>query len=396
VVDPRRRDGRSIDGSEGAGALGPRLVEGGLCHRIHGRVSFLRATSKTMVNARSSAMLDAMRELGDPPMDEALRAYLAQHGPASLGAMFAMLGRPDGEPPILRDVPPPQRHELGDRATLERGQRFFSLYSPEILLALGSCSLPMTYAAGNGVQVIARTERLGTDPTGRLRNTARMVGEVMIPGSLEPGRAGWRSARKVRLVHAIARLEVQSMRDRPWNPAWGVPVNQEDMAGTLLSFSVAVLQAVRGLGARISRDEADAYVVAWSAVGRLLGLRPELLVGSEEEGRALFSRIAERQFRPTPEGRELAGILLRTNDRASPLPGSSTAWLHYFMRDPLFGQRVVDLLGVPPPNWTRWVVALEVLRKRTFFAAMDRVPWGRQGRSLVARYLVDRLVLRDA
>jgi hypothetical protein len=173
-------------------------------------------------------------------------------------------------------------------------------------------------------------------------------------------------------------------------------VNQEDMAGTLLSFSVAVLRAIRRLGARISREEADAYVTAWSAVGALLGLHPDLLVTTEEDGRALFSLIAQRQFRSTPEGRALTGVLLRTNDRASPLPGSSTAWLHYFMRDPLFGQRVIDLLGVPPQNWTRWVVALEVLRKRAIFAAMDRVPWGREGRSVLARYLVDRLVLRDA
>jgi hypothetical protein len=348
-----------------------------------------------MAEPWSNSVLDAMRELGDPPLDEAVRDHATRNGPASLAALFAQ-GSGEGEHPLLGAVPAPAREELGDRATIERGQRLFSLFSPEIMLALGSYSLPLTYASGNGVQVIARTDRLGTDPLGRLRNTARMVGQVMIPGSLEPGKVGWKSARKVRLVHAIARYQVHSMREPPWRPEWGVPINQEDLAGTLLSFSVAVLQAIRRLGAPISPEEADAYVAAWAAVGLLVGLRPELLVRTEAEGLALSRRIGERQFRPTVEGRELTGVLLRTIDRRPPLRGSSNAWLHYFLRDTPLGDDVSIVLGVPPPNWTRWMVELAVLQKRALFVAMERIPWAREGRSRLGRFLVERFLLADA
>jgi hypothetical protein len=349
-----------------------------------------------MAEPWSDAALDAMRELGDPALDEAVRDHVARNGPSSLLALFgAPPGTGGGEHPLLLAVSPPRPEELGDRATIERGQRLFSLFGPEIMLALGSYSLPLTYASGNGVQVISRTDRLGTDPRGRLRNTARMVAQVMIPGSLEPGKIGWKSARKVRLVHAIARHQVQSLREPPWRPEWGVAINQEDQAGTLLTFSVAVLHAIRRLGARFSRDEADAYVAAWAGVGLLLGVRPELLVRTEAEGLALSRRIAERQVRPTVEGRELTGALLRMSDGGSPLRGSANAWLHYFFRDAPLGDDVLSALGVPPPNWTRWTVKLSVLQKRAFFTAMDRLPWGRQGRSLLSRFLLDRLFLAE-
>ncbi len=340
--------------------------------------------------------LEPLRSVGDPPLDEAVADHLARYGPRAITGLFAAVHAPDGiaaEPPLLRAIAAVTPAELGDPRLVERGQRLFGRFSAETLFVLGSCALPLTYAAGDGVQVLARTRRLQTDPTSRLRDTARWIVDVMQPGALAPGAKGWRSARSVRLMHALVRHEVRAMRDPPWREEWGVPINQEDSAGTLLTFSVAVIHALRRLGARIERDDADAYVVAWSAVGRLLGLRTELLAQTEEEGIALARRIAARQFRATPEGHELTVAFLRASEgRRALLRGVGGAWMHYFLRDPFLGFDVADLLGVPPANWTRWVVVAGVARRRLLLSVLDRVPLVAAGRSALGRYIVERVL----
>jgi ER-bound oxygenase mpaB/B'/Rubber oxygenase, catalytic domain len=343
----------------------------------------------------TQAALDELRSIGDPPLDEAVGSYLSSRGPRAAASVFAALHAANGpaDHPLLRAIPAVPSDELGEPRAIVRGQELFQRFSAETLFVLGSCSLPLTFAAGDGVQVLARTGRLEAEAASRLRNTARMIVEVMQPGGLAPGTVGWRNARSVRLLHALVRHELRSRGDRPWRPEWGTPINQEDSAGTLLTFSVAVLHALRRIGARISREDGDAYCVAWAAVGRLLGLRPELLTRTEDEGLALARRIAARQFRTTPEGRELTAAFLRASDSRRWLTrGYAAAWMRYFLCDPFLGFDAAELLGIPPPNWTRWLVAAGLVQRRFLLSVLDRAPLVSAGRSALGRYLVERVL----
>jgi hypothetical protein len=220
-----------------------------------------------------------------------------------------------------------------------------------------------------------------------------MIINVMQVGELAHGRIGWRSARKVRLIHALVRHHVQHDHDAPWSSSWGIPVNQEDMAGTLLSFSVAVLHCLKDMGAGISSDEADSYIYAWSAVGRLLGIDEALLAWSENEALALATRIGSRQLRATPEGKLLAHQLMAAVGTLFPIPGYANSLTHHFLQNTAFGQDVARVLELPDPDWTRTLVAARAWEKRQILKLLDIVPGARRRRSFLARRFVQKMLL---
>jgi hypothetical protein len=280
-----------------------------------------------------------------------------------------------------------------DAEGFTQGPELFDLYGPEVLLVLGSCALPLAYAAGNGVQVVARARRLKDDPIRRLCDTAQMVINVMQPGALAVGGVGWSSARKVRLIHALMRRLVQAEPGCPWDPAWGTPINQEDQAGTLLTFSVGVLHGLRRMGATISAEQGDAYIRAWAAVGELLGVDDALRPETESDATALATRIGGRQIRKTPEGAELSRHLLASVDNLFRLPGYAASLSHFLLDDTAFGAKVADVLAIPPPNWTRWLVRARATQKRGALRLLEHVPGAKRRRSFVARHLVQQLLL---
>jgi len=343
----------------------------------------------------SDEILDEMRTIGDPLVDSLLVERLAYSpsGPGPLlGELFRSGTMPEEHPVVsayLRSLP---EVDVSD-PRIERGQRLFELFGPEILLTLGACSLPLAFACGNGAQVIYRARRLKDDALRRLCDTAQMVINVMQPRQLVTGSLGWRSAAKVRLIHALIRRHVQSSGMSPWNSSWGSPINQEDQAGTLLSFSVAALRGLRKMGAKIDQDDADAYVFAWSAVGRLLGVDHSVLPVNESDAAMLAGRIGKRQVRSTPEGKELAEQSMKALEELIPINGYANSLTHFFLQDTPFGEKVGSTLQLPEPNWTRSLVALRAAHKRVVLALLPFVPGARSRRSRVARNLLQAMIL---
>lgn len=356
-----------------------------------------RALEKGFVTAGSpltNVRLDELRRVGDPVVDTIIGEYFARTrervGPL-IGSLFAKPKLPLEHPLVAACWRAFPRVPIEGAERVERGQRLFDLFGPEILLTLGSCALPLAYAAGNGVQVVARARRLDDDPIRRLCDTAQMVVNVMQPGELVENGIGWYAARKVRFIHAMIRLHVQTDPSlAPWQDAWGVAVNQEDLAGTLLAFSVGVLAGLRRMGARISDEDADAYVSAWRVIGRIVGVVEELLPSSEAAGLALANQIGRRQVRPTEEGRRLSNKLLEAVDSLFPFRGYATSLNHFFLTDSPFGKDVVRALGIPDPNWTRHLVELRAMQKRVVLGWLERVPGAKTRRSYVARHFTQR------
>ena len=341
--------------------------------------------------------LDRLRGVGDPLVDALVADHVARFGPESIRALVGQLFRNSGMPEehalvaaVRRAVPAPA---VEDWPEVERGQRLFELYGPEILLTLGSYSLPLAYAAGSGVQVIARARRLKDDPVRRLCDTAQMVVNVMQVGALKSGEIGERSAQKVRLMHSLIRYEVESDEREPWRAAWGKAINQEDLAGTLLTFSAAPLQALRRMGARLSDDDANAYIAAWSLVGQLLGVDASMLVSCENDARSLALRIGQRQLRATDEGRELTAQLLSAVETLFPLKGYALSLTHFFLEDTVFGGDVAAILGLPGANWTQWLVRARAVEKRAVLGLLNAVPGARKRRSFVARHVAQKMIL---
>jgi hypothetical protein len=141
-------------------------------------------------------------------------------------------------------------------------------------LVLALKSLVLGYTSPGGNKPLVWSGRLKEQAAGRLNETAKFVHATITPGAMRPHRQGWEITLKVRLMHAHVRRMI--LKTGRWNDDWGAPINQHDMLGTSLLFSVAVLQGLRTLGVRIPAGAADAYMQLWRFSGWLIGMEPEL------------------------------------------------------------------------------------------------------------------------
>jgi hypothetical protein len=312
-----------------------------------------------MEKSLSDDFLETMRQQCDPLADEAVRGLFQQGQVPAANALMRQLVTneqllPEQLPPGLRGY-----FEQSGRlpswvqpSLVRAGEELFGRYGPQVVVSLFCASLPACYAAAKGVQVLHLTARLETDPYRRIVETAQMIVDVMTPGALGPRGMGLRSAQKVRLMHAAVRhLILQSGK---WNPEWGQPINQEDMAGTLFAFSILVLQSLEKMGCDFTPLERLAYYHAWRAVGFVMGIDERLLPETPEGATRLMEAIQRRHIRASPEGRAMTQALLEMTRHIT--PGNAFDGLPATLMRYLLGDANADLIGVPAADWNRIII----------------------------------------
>jgi hypothetical protein len=316
--------------------------------------------SETVVLTRqgwSDEFLDSMRLQADPLADRIINEVFAD-GPESArhaSALFRRLIR--NRDPVPPDLPAGMRQFFEDTAQLpdwadpemiREGEELFIEFGPTMLMMLFYKSLPEAYSCWRGAEVLLRTGRM-TEHNGstaalarRLGETTQFVLDVMAPGGLSAGGTGIRSIQKVRLLHATIR---HFIRESAWDrDVLGEPINQEDMAGTLMSFSYALLEGLALLGIEVSRSRQEAYLHCWKVVGHILGLRDEVMPDDVDDARALTESILHRHVGPSEAGQALTTALIdfvRLRARSSVLRGMPSYMILYFTSD-----RIASALGV--------------------------------------------------
>lgn len=268
----------------------------------------------------STQNLEQLRGRSDEEGDRVVRSVFAQQDLDAVNEVFRSLilnsGSPDALPAevqgFFRDgirLP-----EDADRGRIARGQGVFTKYGPTLFMVLFCKALPECYSCWRGAEVLYRTGRMIQQTPDfrnyarRLMETAQFVLDVLVEGGLEAdgpqssGR-GLAAIRKVRLIHAAIRHYLLA---QGWDrDTYGVPINQEDEAGTLMSFSITVLQGLEALGVDLEPEEKEDFIYTWGLVGRLLGIAPELIPGSVDEAVALTDAILSHQVGPSEAGRVL-------------------------------------------------------------------------------------------
>jgi hypothetical protein len=244
--------------------------------------------------------------------------------------------------------------------TIQKGEEFFAEHGAEILMILAMYSLPASYTARRGVQVLAQTRRLESNPLRRLIETTQMVVDVMSPGGLRLGASpanhgkGVRSAQKVRLMHGAIRRLILERSGREWVEQFGVPINQMDLAGTLMTFSSVVLDGLRVLGVQPSEAGQEAYLYAWRAVGRLIGVGDELIPTTVSDASALTAVIRASELGRCQEGVDMTRALVHALEReVEPrlLRGIVVSLMHEFLGP------YAKTVELPEPDWTRLLVS---------------------------------------
>ncbi len=292
------------------------------------------------------SVLDAARHIGDPPADELIAAL----GP-NIWTVNALLHHAH-----RNDAPLPDSLPLAvtrfdhdqialppwyDAERVNRAQAWAARHLFQLTTALFCASLPTAYAAARGARVLAATGRMRAAALDqRVNETAQFVLDVVAQRSFSARGAALRSILKVRLMHAAVRTQ---LRDRA-EFREEIPINQEDLLGTLFTFSVVVLRSLRLLGARPTEREAEDYYQLWRVVAALLGVREQLLPTDLWGARQLSDRIIARQLQRSEHGSELmAALLVRMEQHVPRLKQAPRYLVRY-----LAGEAVAEHLGLPP------------------------------------------------
>ena len=306
----------------------------------------------------NNPLMDSMRKVTDPGADEVIAEIFSRGQVDAVNSLMNTIFRttealPPGLPPeaaaYFKDTALPG---WADPAQLALAQQLFTRTGWQLAMGLFCSSLPQAYAAAKGAHVITQTQGMTKHTKQRIFETAQFLFDVMDVGALAPGGRGVLTAKKVRLMHATVRHLILRGEDPKWDAGvFGLPINQEDLAGTLMTFSVVTLDGLRLLEVPFSPAEADAWLHAWKVVGHFLGLRPEMLPSDLIDAQELMEAIRDRQWRPSVDGHELMRPLLELMQ--SYFPGDALDGFPVALVRALAGDHCADLLGLPEADWTR-------------------------------------------
>jgi hypothetical protein len=304
----------------------------------------------------SAAVLEWLRDVGDPALEK-------DAGSDEFAARIRGIGllrEADGIDDKTRDELATSSHQALHDSTVElngskllHAQHLFSRYGNEISGALLLAALPQTYAAQFGARVLTASGRLTSDLQRRIRGTAQFLVLVMQGAKDEraaidqwtrhdarhwpsPCPPPWLMTALLRRYHQAIRARVKDTLDagtapddhggtpRPYATHQGQPLNQEDLLGTLLTFTVTVFEVLEQFGISWTADDQDAYLHAWDVVGAHLGIgsktilwrMPSQLGGPRwntpgwqglrpvgiSDTRSLLEQIRERQWVPRQPG----------------------------------------------------------------------------------------------
>ncbi|GAB3934594.1 DUF5995 family protein [Larkinella terrae] len=334
------------------------------------------------------------RRLGDPLADETIAAILLDNQKGEIDQIFQMLVRNRTFPNPAFDVLPERLKKIVEdyfvktRRLPDWAEPFklavatdvFKLYGPKILLLLLCKSLPLCYTCWRGAKVLYRTGRLRVHDgsldsfTRRLMETAQFVVNILTLNSFEHDGLAIVSIQKVRLMHAVIRYHAQQHR---WDlETYGVPINQQDLVGTLLSFGVVIIDGLKQMGIELTPEESEAYLHLWKVVGHMIGVDDDLNSENADDGRFLMNAILEQQAGKSPDGgREGAELteacidLMNSRLSFGPFRNLPAVFVRFFI-----GDNYADLLDVPKeddPNDSAAINAIQWLDKG-FRSTSDR------------------------
>ncbi|GAA5965183.1 hypothetical protein JCM8115_005383 [Rhodotorula mucilaginosa] len=274
--------------------------------------------------------------------------------------------------------------------SLAEGQAVFSRYAPQLYQAFGHFSLAGGFSAPKLAAVMRETNYLTSDSRDathkRLLETSLFVLDAMADMTTG-GSRGWRSAYRVRMLHAQVRVRIKQGRARynEYNEEKnGVPINQADLLATLGAFMIAPVWSLRRIGVRMTEREEAAYQVCWRHIGYYLGIQPELLTrlygGTFATAETFFASLAFGLFPAGPPPAEpFATPQYKILSAIAGRPPKPTRVEHHLeLCRLLLGPSLADQLALPRGSlrdvlsvdleiWTGWALL-------TFGAVYSRVP----------------------
>jgi len=240
---------------------------------------------------------------------------------------------------------------------INRGALAYQRFGLLGMIVLSAWSLLNGYHSSAAVKPLAMTGQLRHNTQRRLAETARFVSEATQVDGLLRGHRGHEISLRVRVIHAFVRQDC--LASQRWKTdEWGLPINQADMFGTLLEFSLLMMDGARRLGFVLTDAEAEAILSLWRYCGHLSGVDPWLLehFSSESQTRRIADLLRLIQPGPDEDSLALAEALFEVPGQNA--SGKGPAWIawfvtrfHHGLARALNGPEIADDLGVPDDLW---------------------------------------------
>lgn len=312
----------------------------------------------------SNELLQSMRCHADPVADEVVDRIFSSENPSYLlkeisSVQFNDEVLSDRLPEFIKtyffktSVLP----EWASNRNIQLSAAFFEHNGQQIMLSLMLLALPYCYAAGEDTEILLRSQRIQKDTRKRLAETGQFVYDVMHKNAFKPSGRGIRSIQKVRLMHAVIRYHIQ--KHNQWSGT-GLPINQESMAGTNLSFSLIILRGLRKLHVSVSNEDQKAYLHTWNVIGYLLGIDNALLPESIHDVVLLEQLIRQRHFKKTASGQILTKALIDV--AVDFFPKQKPEEFLYPMMNYLLGDEVANYISIPEGKSSTSIIELLKLK----------------------------------
>jgi len=261
-----------------------------------------------------------------------------------------------------------------DADLLRRGQRALRAGGADGMYVARDVSLLGGYQFSGFNKTLLRTGALEKGSNTRFAETNQWALDVIADGELIPHGVGYQSTIRVRLIHAFVRRHVSAMAD--WRAdEWGLPVNQTDMAATLVGALIAPPLGAMGMGLLTAPADLDAIAHVTRYVGWLIGVEDEWLPHSFRDGIRVLYHTVTALSNPDESSKQLAMPMvndpLKWHYRTIPGLRRRIARLqHLSITSGYLGPRAMRTLGLPayvppwyplmriPINLTRSVAAL--------------------------------------
>jgi hypothetical protein len=406
--------------------------------------------------------LDRLARIGDPEADAVVEAVVKSLGKGV--PELDSIARKSAFPDVIRTI---GRGDDGgkvdgfvyggknidqhiDVSLVNRAQDFFEEQGVAVVTALFLAALPQAYLGRRGVQVLDMTGELVSNWSRRIQETGQFLINVMTRDraiadesktNLHHGETGAIVARRVRLTHSAVRWLLRA----PYNPKltieyrenlaeprtlWHLrmsqigepvggdlsePLNQEDLLGTLGTFTTVVFDALDKLAVAYEPVDREAYYHLWNVVGWHLGIGAssalkggvatnlppsrwtdnDILPLKPEQMDGGFADLRLRLEGETEAGRRLAKTLVQ--DFAYPLPRPMQGGPAFMVRY-LLGDSRADLLDIGGGGYSGLVVrrsgVLEMLAKRSRTTYLGELFLSAVAQSLT-RYALRHFVARS-
>ncbi|MEO7085394.1 MAG: oxygenase MpaB family protein [Gemmatimonadaceae bacterium] len=326
-----------------------------------------------------------MRKIGDPLADATIDRVFEAGEIQRVNDLLMSLVRNNQmpteglDPHVQAYLTATEETPVTDPEMVREAQQFFVDHGDLVLFSLVCASLPECYTMKKGINVLWMTQKLNDHALRRLLETAQMVLRILTPGGLEKKGAGIAAASKVRLMHAAIRRLIlhgkpssspsdpktfsEVLIGEQWNTdALGYPINQTDLAYTLLTFSHVIPRSMVRLGVEMTTFQKDAFVHCWNVVGQVMGILPEMLPADYAEAELLYTQIKEREGGASVEGQAMTAALMKCMKDA--LPGHLVDFLPVLLMRELMDPATCSWLGIPAPTalseWAQKILTDEI------------------------------------